>query len=549
MKQQFLSVLAFASLLLVSCTGKAVAEKQISQEGEVIASSDKAIVQTESGRVGGYIENGMYIYKGIPYAKAERFMPPVAPDKWEGIRSSRSYGPTCPQGKRMGWYSDEHAFAFNWDDGYPDENCLRVNIWTPGINDGKKRPVMVWLHGGGYAAGSGQELPSYDGANLAKKGDVVVVTLNHRLNVLGFLDLSAFGEKYAKSGNAGLLDLVAALQWVNKNIASFGGDASNVTIFGQSGGGGKVSTLLATPSAEGLFHKAIVQSGSMLRTMESKYSRRIGAAMVEELGLKPSEIDEIQKLPYETLLAAGEKAIAKVRAEADKEGVSSFIFGWAPTVEGDVLPTQPFDPQAPAQSKNIPLMIGTTLHEFTTSTYVPAFRSVTKEKAVEFLQKKYGNRTEEFLKAFEKAYPDYQPIDLIDIDLIFRPSAVEQAKLKAAQQGAPVYMYMFAWESPVLDGMFRSTHCMEIPFVFNNVVRHASMTGGGAEAQALGEKMSNAWLNFARTGNPNAEDLPTWEPYTIEKGATMYFNNTSEIKNNHDKELLEIVRAFPTRGF
>ncbi len=549
MKQQFLSALAFASLLLVSCTGKAVAEKQISQEGEVIASSDKAIVQTESGKVGGYIENGMYIYKGIPYAKAERFMPPVAPDKWEGIRSSRSYGPTCPQGKRMGWYSDEHAFAFNWDDGYPDENCLRVNIWTPGINDGKKRPVMVWLHGGGYAAGSGQELPSYDGANLVKKGDVVVVTLNHRLNVLGFLDLSAFGEKYAKSGNAGLLDLVAALQWVNKNIASFGGDASNVTIFGQSGGGGKVSTLLATPSAEGLFHKAIVQSGSMLRTMESKYSRRIGAAMVEELGLKPSEIDEIQKLPYETLLAAGEKAIAKVRAEADKEGVSSFIFGWAPTVEGDVLPAQPFDPQAPAQSKNIPLMIGTTLHEFTTSTYVPAFRSVTKEKAVEFLQKKYGNRTEEFLKAFEKAYPDYQPIDLIDIDLIFRPSAVEQAKLKAAQQGAPVYMYMFAWESPVLDGMFRSTHCMEIPFVFNNVVRHASMTGGGAEAQALGEKMSNAWLNFARTGNPNAEDLPTWEPYTIEKGATMYFNNTSEIKNNHDKELLEIVRAFPTRGF
>lgn len=549
MKQQFLSALAFASLLLVSCAGKAVAEKQISQEGEVIASSDKAIVQTESGKVGGYIENGMYIYKGIPYAKAERFMAPVAPDKWEGIRSSRTYGPTCPQGKRMGWYSDEHAFAFNWDDGYPDENCLRVNIWTPGINDGKKRPVMVWLHGGGYSAGSGQELPSYDGTNLAKKGDVVVVTLNHRLNVLGFLDLSAFGEKYAKSGNTGLLDLVAALQWVNKNIASFGGDASNVTIFGQSGGGGKVSTLLATPSAEGLFHKAIVQSGSMLRTMESKYSRRIGAAMVEELGLKPSEIDKIQKLPYETLLAAGEKAITKVRAEADKEGVSSFIFGWAPTVEGDVLPTQPFDPQAPAQSKNIPLMIGTTLHEFTTSTYVPAFRSVTKEKAVEFLQKKYGNRTEEFLKAFEKAYPNYQPIDLIDIDLIFRPSAVEQAKLKAAQQGAPVYMYMFAWESPVLDGMFRSTHCMEIPFVFNNVVRHASMTGGGAEAQALGEKMSNAWLNFARTGNPDAEDLPTWEPYTIEKGATMYFNNASEIKNNHDKELLEIVRAFPTRGF
>ena len=551
MKKQFLSVLAFSAILLSSCGGTAKIEKASAcgQEGEITASSATAIAETESGRVAGYVENGIYIYKGIPYAKAERFMPPVAADKWEGVRSSRAYGPTCPQGKRMGWYSDEQAFAFNWDDGYPDENCLRVNIWTPGLKDGKKRPVMVWLHGGGYSAGSGQELPSYDGTNLAKKGDAVVVTLNHRLNVLGFLDLSAYGDKYAKSGNAGLLDLVAALQWVNKNIESFGGDARNVTIFGQSGGGGKVSTLLATPSARGLFHKAIVQSGSMLRTMEQKYSRRIGSAVMEELGLKASQIDELCKMPYDKVLAAGDKAIAKVRAEAEKEGVSSFIFGWAPTVDGDVLPVQPFDPQAPAQSKGIPVMIGTTLHEFTMSTYVPAFRTITKEKAVEFLQKKYGERTDEFLTAFEKAYPGYQPKDLVDVDFVFRPGAVEQAKLKAAQQGAPVYMYMFAWESPVLDGMFRSTHCMDIPFAFNNVVRHASMTGGGAEAQALGEKMSSAWLNFARTGNPNAEGLPEWEPYTAEKGATMIFNNDCQVKYNHDKELLEVVMAFPTRGF
>ena len=321
MKKQFLSVLAFSAILLSSCGGTAKIEKASAcgQEGEITASSAIAIAETESGKVAGYVENGIYIYKGIPYAKAERFMPPVAADKWEGVRSSRAYGPTCPQGKRMGWYSDEQAFAFNWDDGYPDENCLRVNIWTPGLKDGKKRPVMVWLHGGGYSAGSGQELPSYDGTNLAKKGDAVVVTLNHRLNVLGFLDLSAYGDKYAKSGNAGLLDLVAALQWVNKNIESFGGDARNVTIFGQSGGGGKVSTLLATPSARGLFHKAIVQSGSMLRTMEQKYSRRIGSAVMEELGLKASQIDELCKMPYDKVLAAGDKAIAKVRAEAEKE--------------------------------------------------------------------------------------------------------------------------------------------------------------------------------------------------------------------------------------
>lgn len=553
MKRQPLSMLALASLLILSSCGQTAGVKTAGAQqatGEIIASSETAVAQTESGKVGGFLQDGIYIYKGIPYAKAERFMPPQPADKWEGVRSSRMFGPTCPQAVRMGWGADEHAFAFHWDDGYPGEDCLRVNIWTPGLNDGKKRPVMVWLHGGGYAAGSGQELPSYDGFNLAKKGDAVVVTLNHRLNVLGFLDLSAYGDKYAKSGNAGLLDLVAALQWVNKNIAAFGGDAQNVTIFGQSGGGGKVSTLLATPSAKGLYHKAIVQSGSMLRTMDAKYSRRIGAAVMDELGLKASQIDELQKMPYERLLAAGEKAVAKVKAEAEKEdGVSTFIFGWAPTVDGDVLPAQPFDPQAPAQSKDVPVMIGTTLHEFTMSTYVPAFRTITKEKAVEFLKQRYGDRTDDFLAAFEKAYPGYQPKDLVDVDFVFRPGAVEQARLKAAQQGAPVYMYMFAWESPVLDGMFRSTHCMEIPFAFNNAVLHASMTGGGAEAQALAEKMSGAWLNFARTGNPNAEGLPQWDAYTEEGGATMFFNNRCEVKHHHDKELLEVVRAFPTRGF
>ncbi len=550
MKKLFFSLpLLTAALLLSSCGGIVKADKQEAKtDGEVLASDTNAIAETESGTVAGYQENGVYIYKGIPYAKAERFMPPQPVAKWEGIRSSRAYGPTCPQGKRAGWYHDESAFAFDWNDGFPDEDCLRVNIWTPGLKDGKKRPVMVWLHGGGYAAGSGQELPSYDGSNLAKNGDVVVVTLNHRLNALGFLDLSAFGDKYAKSGNAGLLDLVAALQWVNKNIASFGGDAQNVTIFGQSGGGGKVSTLLATPSAKGLFHKAIIQSGSMLRTMEATYSRRIGTAVVEELGLKPSQLDQLQTIPYEKLLAAGETAIKKVKEQAEKEGISSFIFGWAPTVDGDVLPAQPFDPQAPAQSKDIPVMIGTTLHEFTMSTYVPAYRTITKEKAVEILKQKYGEKTDDFLIAFEKAYPYYEPKDLLDVDVIFRPGAVEQARLKSAQQGAPVYMYLFTWESPVMNGSLRSTHCMEIPFVFDNVTRHASMTGGSGKAQILAQKMSSAWINFARTGNPNHESLPQWDPYTAQKGATMCFDNVCEEKYNHDKELMELLRAFPTRG-
>ena len=516
---------------------------------ELQTSAEATLAQTTGGSVAGYIDNGIFTYKGIPYAKAERFMPPVPADKWEGVRSCRAYGPTCPQGKRMGWYSDEQAFSFNWNDGFPDEDCLRVNIWTPGINDGKKRPVMVWLHGGGYSAGSGQELPSYDGRNLAEKGDVVVVTLNHRLNVLGFLDLSAYGEKYAHSGNSGLLDLVAALEWVQENIANFGGDASNVTIFGQSGGGGKVSTLLATPAAKGKFHKAIVQSGAMLRTMDSRLSRRIGAAVVEELGITPCRIDEISKVPFEDLLAAGEKVIARLKPEAEKQGFASFIFGWAPTVDGSVLPRQPFDPQAPEQSKDIPMLIGTTIHEFSMSTYVPQLRTINQDAAVEYLKSRYGDRTDEFLELFENTYPGYEPKDLIDTDFIFRPSAIEQAGLKSRQGGAPVYMYMFAWESPVLDGILRSTHCMEIPFVFNNADIHASMTGGGEDALELAEKMSQAWINFARTGDPNTEDLPQWPTYNCSEGATMIFNNDCEVRYNHDRELINFIRQFPTRGF
>ena len=532
--------------LLLAAAGCCDAPKKCCWDPELTTAAEQTTVQTQKGLVAGYIDNGIYTYKGIPYAKAERFMAPQPADSWEGVRSSRAYGPTAPQEVRTGWSSDELGFSFAWNDGFPGEDCLRANVWTPGINDGKKRPVMVWLHGGGYSTGSGQELPSYDGASLARKGDVVVVTLNHRLNVLGFLDLSSFGEKYAASGNAGLLDLVAALEWVRDNAAAFGGDASNVTIFGQSGGGGKVSTLLATPSAAGLFHKAIVQSGSMLRTMDQKWSSKIGEEVVAELG----GIEAVLNAPYEKLLAAGTKAIGKVRPEAEADGFASFIFGWAPTVDSRYLPMQPFDPQAPEQSKDIPVMLGTTIHEFSMSTYVPQLRTATKEAAMGYLKAtKFGDRVDEFVEIFEKTYPGCQPKDLFDTDIIFRPSTIAQADVKVAQQGAPVYMYMFAWESPVMDGILRSTHCMEIPFVFNNADLHAGMTGGGKEAIELADRMSQAWINFARTGNPNAKCLPEWPAYNPEEGAMMIFDNTCEVRYNHDKELMEFVRQFPTRGF
>lgn len=550
MNKHLVTVGLFAVLLMnnaCSNSQEKVGRYENTSPTELISSEASTVAETEAGKVSGYIDNGVYIYKGIPYATAERFMPPVPVEKWEGVRSSRAYGPTCPQAERAGWRSDEIAFAFDWDDGYPGEDCLRVNIWTKGLDKQQKRPVMVWLHGGGYSAGSGQELPGYDGANLARKGDVVVVTLNHRLNVLGFLDLSAYGEKYAQSGNAGLLDLVAALKWVHNNIANFGGDPDNVTIFGQSGGGGKVSTLLATPAAKGLFHKAIVQSGSMLRTMESSYSRRIGAATVEILGLKSHNIDQIKEVPYKELLAAGEKAVAQVKKEVEKDGVHTFIFGWAPTVDGVVLPAQP---EASIElSKDIPMMIGTTLHEFCPSTYVPAFRNATMEQVKKILQDTFGKRTDEFIDLFKKTYPGCQPKDLLDVDRIFRPNAIEQGNWKSVAQGAPVYMYQFAWESPALDGILRSTHCMEIPFVFDNIARSAAMTGGGKDAQALADKMSSAWIQFAKTGNPNVAGLPEWTPYTKENGALMIFNNTCELKSNPDTQLMQFVAEFPVRGF
>jgi len=473
MKQvKTLFLMIAACLVPLSCgTGNPTVKSDVQHELETSAKA--ATVQIQSGAVAGYIEDGVFTFKGIPYAKAERFQPAADPDAWEGVRASRAYGPTCPQGARTGWYDDNQAFAMHWDDGFPDEDCLRVNVWTAGINDGKKRPVMVWLHGGGFSAGSSQEQIGYDGSNLARDHGVVVVSLNHRLNVLGFLDLSGFGAKYAASGNLGMTDIVKALEWVRDNISAFGGDPANVTIFGQSGGGGKVCTLLAMPSAQGLFGKAIVESGSILEALPQKWSRRIGAATVRELGISPARIDEIQAVPYATLLAAYDKAVALVRAEAEQAGelpanfLNQIIFGTRPVVDGTILPAQPGAPASMALSKDIPVIIGTTYHEFT--------------------------RDQE--------------------DPIFKPLAVQQAADRAAAGCAPVYLYQFTWESPVLDGAFGSTHCIEIPFVFDNVQLHRTFTGGGADAVELGHRISRLWTNFAKTGVPSADGIPEWEPY------------------------------------
>jgi len=442
------------------------------------SSTEATKAQTKYGDVAGFIERGVYTYKGIPYGKADRFMPAGEPDSWLGIRSSRHWGPVCPQSKNNGWRADENAFFYQWNDGYQSEDCLRLNIWTKGLNDGKRRPVLFWLHGGGYTSGNGQEHPGYDGRNLADKGDVVVVTINHRLNVLGYLDLSAFGPKYKGSANVGMTDIVAALRWVKDNIAYFGGDPDCVTIFGQSGGGGKVSTLLCMPSAKGLFHRAMVMSGSFLGSTPQKEAREVGEMTAWYLGLTSATIDSIQRVPYERLVEATNKASREVstrhRGENSGRGIR---LGWGPVNDGDIMPGI-FENGSELISNDIPLLIGSTLNEFST------------------------------------------PRE----DAMVRPAVIEQATIRCKDGGAPVYVYLSAYQTPTLDGKNHACHNSDIPFFFNNVVKSAQMTGATKEGIELGEKMSSALINFARTGNPNAKGLPRWPAFTPETQATMRFD-------------------------
>ena len=449
-----------------------------SLQAQVFDSSTEATTaQTKSGKVAGYIERGVYTYKGIPYAKAERFMPATKATSWEGIRSSRHWGPVCPQPKNNGWRNDQTAFFYQWNDGFQDEDCLRLNIWTKGLNDGKKRPVLVWLHGGGFTTGNGQEHPGYDGRNLADKGDVVVVTINHRLNVLGHLDLSAFGEKYKYSGNVGMTDIVDALRWVKENIAYFGGDPGCVTIFGQSGGGGKVSTLLCMPSAKGLFHRAMIMSGSFLSSTPQSVARQIGQRTVELLGLNQQTIDSIQTVDYDRLLEAANQAMREVAQQNPNARNTRGRLSWGPIRDGDAVPGV-FEDGSEMISNQIPLIIGSTLNEFS------------------------GANKDEMV----------------------RQSVIRQATIRVNDGGAPAYVYLSGYEVPTMDGNFHACHNSDIPFFFNNVLKSASMTGATEEGFALGEKMSSALINFARTGNPNGGNAPRWEPFAPATEATMYFD-------------------------
>jgi len=494
-----------------------------------VGTPPEAVVETRSGKLRGCLRDGVYAWKGVPYGRdtgaAARFLPPQPATSWTGVRPALSYGPVCPQAERGGWKSDETAFIYDWDDGYPGEDCLRLNVWSGGVT-GKARPVMFWIHGGGYEAGSSQELPAYHGERLARRG-VVFVSVNHRLGPFGYLDLSGVGgERYATSGNAGMLDLVLALEWVRDNIAAFGGDPGNVTIMGQSGGGAKVSILMAMPAAKGLFHKAVVESGSFTTVSSQGRSQEFAAAVMKRLGV--GDLKSLHEAPAAALVRAGDAA----KADMPKSPPGTLGLSWGPTFDGRTIAGNGWGGGAPAMSANIPLLVGSNLNEYSPSLGNPAMEDITEDRA-RAAAKSQGVRDAAWT-ALRAKKPGAKPVELLSelVSNVFRNPCLAQAAAKAGQRGAGVWLYRFDYNPrTLLDGRVRAFHCAEMAYALDNVDRCLNATGGTDEARRLAAQMSGAWLAFARTGNPNHPGLPHW-PTVATSGpvANMTFDRVCRVE-------------------
>jgi para-nitrobenzyl esterase len=538
-----------------------VAEAQsepVPRRSKVIASDSATVVEISAGKIRGFERSGVFIFKGVPYGAstsgANRFMPAAKPEPWAGIRNALAYGRICPQEDSEHFVTDGKNLAPNDEDAFllhrgsaiwvPGEDCLRLNLWTPEINGNGKRPVMVFMHGGGFSGGCGHDLLSYEGESLARNHDVVLVNHNHRLNVYGYLNLEALGgDDFALSANVGMLDLVAVLEWVRANISRFGGDPGNVTIFGQSGGGGKVAVLLAMPSAKGLFHRAIIQSGPFVRALSPEYSQQVAENTLAELGLSKSQLRNLQKLSVDKLSAAATNALRKTPrpqgARRDTFGES----GWGPTVDGHSLPVHPFDPSAPAISADVPLITGTNLHESVSGLDHPNANAMTTEEMIQEVHKLYGDDADAIIAAYKQDYPGSSPFSLYAVIATakWRIPAITQAERKATLGAAPAYSYIYSWRTPVLDDRVGPFHAAEISFAFDNAEICDHYSAGDPGAFTLSKQMSTAWTSFARTGNPNHSGIPHWPAYTAESRSNIYFNTPCEVRNNPEQKGLDII--------
>jgi para-nitrobenzyl esterase len=466
------------------------------------------------------------------------------------VRGAYGYGPICPSEDRLG---DESAmeWPFLIQRGpitIAQEDCLRINIWSRGLDDGRKRPVMLWLHAQGFGGGSSQHFLANDGENLARTQDVVVASINHRVGVLGYADLSQVSGADENSGNVGMLDIIAALRWIQRNIAAFGGDPDNVTIFGQSGGAFKVSVLLAMPAARGLFHKAIIQSGARARVHTRETAAALTAAFLKALEMPKADIAALRALPVDRLIAAGRDA---ARAVASTSGppadYSPPPWFWQPIAGVSSLPDQPFGDRAPIHSAAVPLMVGNTLHEFPRSVDAPQLEAMSWPQAEDALRRDLGERTASVLAAIREDHPGIQPIAAIAVasGRHFRMGAVRQCTLRAQSGAAPSWNYVFQWQTPVFDGRPRAFHGLDVPFVFANTDLCDQATGGGERPRALASIMAATWARFARTGDPNGKGLPHWPAFTPERPAAMLLDDQCEVSPDPDPAFRRALESKP----